>query len=244
MYYSASWQSYLLMTLWHCHWPSDKWHQWQVTKEHLIGLVRSHCARLIGGCAPTVPNPNSVSWSFCQAKIVDISPSIVNSKLFCQLSKSDLDQDNLPGTITLRIMETNHLPATMCKLPISIPISLFHLTGRRTLSDSPTFFFIWILSIFGATQYWSHSLYVFRWQLFAKLISASCLVLVLRRWQGYVLLSSNVENMAVISKKKRVENKGFAAWGICYNCSTEFFIFSVIFWQSLHSFPTPNRGGK
>ena len=105
------------------------------------------------------------------------------------------------------------------------------------------FFSIWILSIFGATQYWSHSLYVFRWQLFAKLISASCLVLVLHRWQGYVLLSSNVENMAVISKRKRVENKGFAAWGICYNCSTEFFIFSVIFWQSLHSFPTPNRGG-
>ena len=163
--------------------------------------------------------------------------------LFCQLSKSDLDQDNLPGTITLRIMETNHLPATMCKFPISILISLFYLTGRRTLSDSPTFFSIWILSIFGATQYWSHSLYVFRWQLFAKLISASCLVLVLHRWQGYVLLSSNVENMAVISKKKRVENKGFAAWGICYNCSTEFFIFSVIFWQSLHSFPTPNRGG-
>ena len=141
MYYSASWQSYHLMTLWHCHWPSDKWHQWQVTKEHLIRLVRNHCARLIGGCAPTVPNPNSVSWSFCQAKTVDISPSIVTSKLFCQLSKSDLDQDNLPGTITLRIMETNHLPATMCKFPISILISLFYLTGRRTLSDSPTFFF-------------------------------------------------------------------------------------------------------
>ena len=242
MYYSASWQSYLLMTLWHCHWPSDKWHQWQVTKEHLIGLVRSHCARLIGGCAPTVPNPNSVSWFFCQAKIVDISPSIVNSKLFCQLSKS-WTRTICPGPSPYALWK----PITCQPLCVSYQFLfpfLYSIWQDAEHYRIPLlFFFIWILSIFGATQYWSHSLYVFFWQLFAKLTSASCLVL--RRWQGYVLLISNVENMAdVISKRKRVENKGFAAWGICYNCSTEFFIFSVIFWQSLHSFPTPNRGGK
>ena len=147
--------------------------------------MRNHCARLIGGCAPTVPNPNSVSWFFCQAKIVDISPSIVNSR------NSSANCQNRTWTRTICPGPSPPYalwkPITCQPLCVSYQFlySHFFIPSDRTPNTIgfPYFFFIWILSIFGATQYWSHSLYVFFWQLFAKLISASCLVL-LRRWQG------------------------------------------------------------